>query len=540
DVKVKIEDVSVEEKTQQKDVYSYVERDETCEKFKVEISNIPKYMSYVELKKLLVDKLNLAPQKIKLINRKPKFAFVAFKSEEQRDAALERCNDYEVKGCKLHVKKANPAPDPLVKKRKAAEQNIDNKKQAIDVSIDSENLEDQLNGQVAPLWKKDYEQQLTIKTNSYKEFLFDLYREIGKIDRNFGQKCPLLFKWWKTAKSVYQSCCPLMEIMRSPIIDGYRNKCEFHIGINKAVGFRLGLYKDGNTTVASPSKSCPILSSKMHEIIGAFEKYLKTISALPSFNNETNTGFWRQLTVRTTANECMIIVNVNSGNNTDEEIEQEMECLRNFFEENCSVSVTSFYLHAYKKRETVVGNQSQAKLISGKEFIVETMIDKESENQRILQFKISPFAFFQINTAAAEVCYQVIANLARLTSKTILLDICCGTGTIGLFLSSRVKHVIGIELNEDAVKDCRQNAADNHIENIEFISGKAEDVIGLAIAKAKNLRSNDEEIDLVCVIDPPRAGLNNSIVKLLRNTSAINRFVYVSCEPRIAKRNLIE
>ncbi|RWS04485.1 tRNA (uracil-5-)-methyltransferase A-like protein [Dinothrombium tinctorium] len=520
------------------DVYSYLKRDEnTCEKFKVEISNLPKYVCYADLKKLLQNKFHLKTQKIKLIGKGAKFAFVAFKSESDREIAIEKCNGFSFKGSQLKAKKANPAPDPLVKKRKMHESSEKGMKKQItseEFVNYIENIDDRLNDQVAPLWKLSYEQQLETKQQNYKDFLLELYKEIGKIDKSFDKNFPLLFKWWKTAKYVYGSCCRLEPIKASPVIVGYRNKCEFNIGNDKTVGFRLGLYKDGNVTVVSPPKNCPLLSEKMYEVATQLENFLKHISSLSAFNNETHEGHWRQLTVRTTKDDCMIIVAVHPQNKSEMELHEEVKKLKEFLDSHCSNKITSCYLHCFAKRETVTPNQSQIQLVDGESHI------RESMKNATLHFSISPFAFFQTNTAAAEVCYNTIADLARLSQNTILLDICCGTGTIGLYLASQVKHVIGIELNEDAIKDCLRNAELNGIKNVDYICGKAEAVIGLAINKAERLLDNSQTIEFVCIIDPPRAGLNNPIVKILRATSAINRLVYVSCEPRIAKRNLID
>ena len=89
-----------------------------------------------------------------------------------------------------------------------------------------------------------------------------------------------------------------------------------------------------------------------------------------------------------------------------------------------------------------------------------------------LTFKISPQAFFQINTETAEKLYQEVSNVASLDQNTVLFDVCCGTGTIGLCLSSKVKEVHGIDIVEEAIKDANANAKANDITNAEFHAGK--------------------------------------------------------------------
>ena len=119
-----------------------------------------------------------------------------------------------------------------------------------------------------------------------------------------------------------------------------------------------------------------------------------------------------------------------------------------------------------------------------------------------IEFRISPLAFFQINTIGAQICFESIADLIKPNPELILLDICCGTGTIGLCLASKVKKVIGIELNGDAISDAKFNAQSNSISNVQFIEGKAEEKIGSA------LDSCGYDSEIVAVIDPPRAGLS--------------------------------
>ena len=106
------------------------------------------------------------------------------------------------------------------------------------------------------------------------------------------------------------------------------------------------------------------------------------------------------------------------------------------------------------------------------------------------KFRISPDAFFQVNRGAAEVLYSTIRDMCFPKADTgggeaqqggTLLDICCGTGAIGITMSPRVHRVVGIELIEQAVEDARHNAALNGVRNCEFHAGKAEVVVpGLA------------------------------------------------------------
>lgn len=112
----------------------------------------------------------------------------------------------------------------------------------------------------------------------------------------------------------------------------------------------------------------------------------------------------------------------------------------------------------------------------------------------------------------------------------LTLDICCGTGTIGIVLSDSVKDVIGIELSESAVKDAIENVKLNNIQNITFKCGKAESILkqGLDISLMRNLTA---------IVDPPRSGLHPIVCKTIVKCKAIQQFVYVSCNQKSLVEN---
>ena len=124
-----------------------------------------------------------------------------------------------------------------------------------------------------------------------------------------------------------------------------------------------------------------------------------------------------------------------------------------------------------------------------------------------LQFRISPTSFFQTNTAATEILYSVIKeallNLEENSSGTplsILLDLCSGTGTIGISLSLFFKEVIGIESNRQGVLDAEQNARLNQLNHVRFICAKVEEVLDTILREY-------EGQSIVAVLDPPRQGI---------------------------------
>ncbi len=117
-------------------------------------------------------------------------------------------------------------------------------------------------------------------------------------------------------------------------------------------------------------------------------------------------------------------------------------------------------------------------------------------------------------------------------ARTLVLDVCCGTGTIGLTVAKHVKRVVGLELVPQAVEDAKANAALNSVTNAEFVCGRAETTIKQVLASCA------DDMDMaVAIVDPPRSGLHNDVVAALRN-SKLNRIVYVSCNPATLADNV--
>ena len=143
-----------------------------------------------------------------------------------------------------------------------------------------------------------------------------------------------------------------------------------------------------------------------------------------------------------------------------------------------------------------------------------------------LLFKISPSAFFQVNTFGAIKLYDQVKEYANLTGKETILDLYCGTGTIGLYLAEQAEKVYGIEINEEAIKDANENKKLNNIKNAEFYSLNANQF----------LEKITEKID-VLIVDPPRGGLDK---KTIDSSLKLNpqKIIYVSCDVATLARDL--
>ena len=139
-----------------------------------------------------------------------------------------------------------------------------------------------------------------------------------------------------------------------------------------------------------------------------------------------------------------------------------------------------------------------------------------------LDFLISPEAFFQTNTEMAERAVRLAVEYAGLRGHERVFDLYCGIGTIGLTLASRAREVVGVELVEPAVRDAIENARLNEVTNASFFAGD----IRLAMRELVEQAGKPD----VAVIDPPRAGLSQKVVRRIVE-AAPKRIVYVSCNP---------
>ncbi|XP_077378324.1 tRNA (uracil-5-)-methyltransferase homolog A [Festucalex cinctus] len=514
-------------------VYGYIKQDLfTSEIFKVEIRNLPKFIGFNDLKKFLA-KHGLSPHKIKLFVKQT-FAFVTFKNEAERDKAMKMVHGMQWKGHVLSVRLAKPKADPIQRKRKQQEEDEGlggrpPSKRAEGDDDDDDDEEEPLNVQIAnavtPLWNVPYEEQLRRKEQDAVAVLQRLAKEIASTNKAM---LPLLFD---VKGKNDRMCCPLEQIRPSPTQTEYRNKCEFLIsmgadGEDKTVGFRLGKYKGGSCAVVGPAEACHV-SAQAKKVVQDFQKFIRS-TPYDVYSPETYEGHWKQLTVRTSrTKQAMAIVFFNPQKLEETELDALKMSMKKYFSEGegKDSGITSLYFVREGQRKSPNIEDLPCELVAGDGFIHEELLG--------LKFRISPHSFFQVNTAAAEVLYSTVGEWAQLDQDCTLLDVCCGTGTIGISLAKRVKKVIGIELCQEAVEDAEVNAKLNGLSNVEFHRGKAEDVF-------PNILNALMSPNVTAIVDPPRAGLHSKVILAIRRAEHLKRLVYVACNAKAAMNNFID
>lgn len=254
---------------------------------------------------------------------------------------------------------------------------------------------------------------------------------------------------------------------------GYRNKATFHV--NNTIGY----YGRKNNNIVSIDE-CLIVNEEINKILSVLGKMdLKNVYEVVvrcSFNTDDK----------------MIVLKVNG------------KIDNKYFIDNLSSLCNTIVLY-----------DKEYKTIYGSGYILEKLCD--------YTYKISGDSFFQVNTYTCELLYKKVLEYLDASKQDNVLDLYCGTGTIGIFVSRYVNHVFGVEINKNAIEDANYNKKINSIANIDF--------------KCLNANLVDYEGYNKIIVDPPRSGLDEKTVNYLLNGN-FDRIVYVSCDPVTLARDL--
>ena len=389
---------------------------------------------------------------------------------------------------------------------------------------------------VTPYHALPYEHQLKRKLRAAAAALKQATRVIRTLDPSFTP-------YHQSSSHNADILCDLLPCVPAPQLTGYRNKCEFSCGLSGAgerqCGFLLGSYVKGLSQVEAVGE-CVHISEPAKRVAEAFTAYMRA-SPYDTYEKADHTGVWRLVTVRNNRqDEAMVVVQLDDSTLTDSDKATLHQSLIEYFASHCPVQ--SLWVQHYSGvSNAALPSNAPPVLLSGCATIVERLSGHT--------FHISPASFFQTNTQAAEVLYSIVADYAQLQPPAALLDVCCGTGTIGQVVGGGREgvRVVGLELVEAACEDARVNAQRNGMANCEYMAGKAEDTLTHAFlrslqppraAKAAD-GSPAPPLNVVAVVDPPRMGLHGTVTRVLRECDALRRLVYVSCNPKTLADNLV-
>ena len=281
----------------------------------------------------------------------------------------------------------------------------------------------------------------------------------------------------------------------------YRNKLEYSFGESEGGELVLGFHKPSRWNEIEDVTEDVLASEEIDAVRNAARAWARE-EGLSAWDRRSGDGFLRNLVVREgrRSGQLQVRLVTSEGDFRAESFAAALGADSVLWTQTGGVSETT------RDGKTV--------LLQGEEYIEETL--------RGLRFRISHEAFFQTNTEMAERLYAEAADAAGLTGSERLYDLFCGIGTIGLSLAKSARELWGIEIVEPAIEDAKRNAALNGIGNAHFAGGDVRTAMRPLVERAG-------QPDVV-LVDPPRAGLSQKVVRRILETEP-KRIVYVSCNP---------
>jgi 23S rRNA (uracil1939-C5)-methyltransferase len=271
----------------------------------------------------------------------------------------------------------------------------------------------------------------------------------------------------------------------------YRNKLEYSFGESDEGELTLGFHARGRWDLTVDVDECHLASEAGNEARNAVREWARA-EGLPGYDRRARRGVLRNLAVR-------------EGRRTGQ-IQTRLVTTKARFPR------PPVDLHTIVEGDN--GSTDGPTGVLGEERLREELCG--------LDLEISHGAFFQTNTEMAERLYAVAAEFAGLSGRERVFDLFCGIGTIGLTMAREAGEVWGLEIVPEAIADAERNARLNVIENARFMAANARTGVRPLVEKAG-------KPDVV-IVDPPRAGLSQKIVRRVLECEA-KKIVYVSCNP---------
>lgn len=298
----------------------------------------------------------------------------------------------------------------------------------------------------------------------------------------------------------------------APAQYGYRNKAQFQVRMVDG-HVAAGLYKPDSHNLVDMQECAVQMPQTMH-VIRTMVKLIEELN-IPVYDEEHNSGIIKTLVVREswTTGELQLTIITNTSKLIHKH--QLLAAIKELLPEVVSV------MQNVNPGDTPLVWGDQTIHLAGAETITESLMG--------LDFKLSARSFLQLNPAQTEVLYEEAAKALELAPDDTLIDAYAGIGTIGLSLAARVKNVRGMEIIPEAVADANENARLNGITNAHYEVGKAEEIL----PKWQNEGLSFDAL----VVDPPRAGLDDNLIKAILKTKP-RKFAYVSCGMASLARNL--
>lgn len=322
-----------------------------------------------------------------------------------------------------------------------------------------------------------------------------------------------LEKKQRQVEALLKDVCPVIHKikgMKEPA--HYRNKVHA-VFSHKKGKIISGIYEEGTHHVI-PVESCLLEDETADAIIRDIRMLLPQFR-IKAYDEDSGYGLFRHVLIRVGHHSKEVMVVLVLASPILPSKNHFVKALRALHPE-----ITTIVLNVNAQRTSMVLGDRMIPLY-GKGYIEDQLCG--------CTFRISPSSFYQVNPKQTELLYRKAMDLAALTGAERVLDAYCGTGTIGIIASGQAKEVIGIELNQDAVRDAVSNAKRNAASNIRFYQADAGKLM-------VQMAENGEHADVV-ILDPPRSGSTEAFIKAVQKLSP-TRVVYISCNPETLARDL--
>lgn len=319
---------------------------------------------------------------------------------------------------------------------------------------------------------------------------------------------------------------PLDECVESPRIWEYRNKMEFSFGDEVKHGpLTLGLHKRGSFYDIVSVPDCQIIDEDLRKVLKTTQDFFRNAKlggkSIDFYHKMRHEGVLRHLLVRKglkTGEMLICLVTSSQGGIDSTEGKQLLEKYKDTLLALETTGTFAGILHMTNDSLSDVVKADAVDILYGKDYFYDELLG--------LRFRITPFSFFQTNSAGAEKLYSLAREyIGDLTGKKVY-DLYSGTGTIAQVLAPVAKEVTGVEIVEEAVYAAAENAKENQLDNCTFLAG---DVLTV-------LDELTEAPDAI-VLDPPREGIHPKAIRKILDYG-LSSFVYISCKPTSLARDL--
>lgn len=377
----------------------------------------------------------------------------------------------------------------------------------------------------------DYEMQLKLKEDHVRQ----------KLIRLGGLKDPVIEPVISMGTAADETGGP----------SGFRNKAVLSVstggiitekgGVMRPAGKPAAGFMRRGTRKVTDCRQCLIQCGAVTAAADALRRFMEE-DIITAWDPRWEKGLMRNMIVRTAfgTGEVMVILVINGKG-----ILGAQKLIRYLDE--------SIYAAGYSLESVIVNpNTEKNGPVMGEDCMTLAGKNTITEKAGKLDFEISPRSFYQTNPVMMEALYDTVLEFADLKGDETVLDLYCGTGTIGLWCADKAGFIIGIESEKQAVLDANRNAVINGITNAAFICGKAEE----ELPELLKVKENEEEkkpgdssetfrnelaekvrTAKTALLDPPRAGCSPELLKAIAS-SGIEQIIYVSCDAATLARDV--